>query len=327
MSNIVLVKNSTYYSSSLNEGYAMANVKNTSLFDMSDDILFSTLEEVVDRKELILIKQNITEGLIVNGLEKDPLTDPSIFNLNYKVCMINDLRDKIYYNLPIITLNINYGGIALNIPNKEEDNILDANIICAIVRDEYSNQERVGDIFFIKEFTIERPADVSIFEEGSSRCMVMNNSPVIYEDIEFDNISNIVFEKETRDINCVTEQSVVIFLEDQQDGFVNQPMIEMDVSNKTIDAGGSGSGLNTGGDLDALIFTIQQMSFFEFTLVFKEKKVKDIFNLPQGLFFDKDGQRIIGTPMLSGRYPFTLTFDNDSTLSGIINVPKLNREL
>lgn len=327
MSNTVLVKNSTYYSSSLNEGYTMATVKNRAIFEGDTDLKLNLIEAgVSSKKKLLEIKPHIELGIVTRKYE-DEYTDHTVFDLKYNVCRINDLVDKLYYNLPIVTLNINYGGIALNIPNKVEDNILDAQIIYSTVRDEFSNQERIGDIFEIDETMIERSADISIFIEGSTRTIVMNNTDIQTEDATMPSILQLVSEKVTRDINCVTEQTVVIFIEDQEDGFVNQPMIDIDISEQSGSGSGSGSGENTGGDLESLVFTIQQMSFFEFKLVFKEKKVKEIFNLPQGLFFDKDGQRIVGTPIMSGRYSFTLIFDNESILNGIISVPKINREL
>lgn len=111
-----------------------------------------------------------------------------------------------------------------------------------------------------------------------------------------------------------------------EDGLLLFPIVSVDVNNDyPMSEGGLGSA--TGGDLERMVFTIQQHSFFEFRFYFRNNKVKEVRNLPSGMQFDIIKQRMFGTPLQSGRYPITIILEDESTVQGIIDVPKLNRKL
>lgn len=111
-----------------------------------------------------------------------------------------------------------------------------------------------------------------------------------------------------------------------EDGLLLFPIVSVDVNNDyPMSEGGLGSA--TGGDLEKMVFTIQQLSFFEFRFYFRTNKVKEVRNLPSGMQFDIIKQRMYGTPLQSGRYPITIILEDESTVQGIIEVPKLNRKL
>lgn len=111
-----------------------------------------------------------------------------------------------------------------------------------------------------------------------------------------------------------------------EDGLLLFPALSVDVNNDyPMSEGGLGSA--TGGDLEKMVFTIQQLSFFEFRFYFRMNKVKEVRNLPQGMQFDIIKQRMFGTPLQSGRYPITIILEDESTVQGIIEVPQLNRKL
>lgn len=111
-----------------------------------------------------------------------------------------------------------------------------------------------------------------------------------------------------------------------EDGLLNFPILSVDVNNDYPMAEG-GLGSATGGDLEKMVFTIQQLSFFEFRFYFRVNKVKEVRNLPSGMQFDIIKQRMFGTPLQSGRYPITIILEDESTVQGIIDVPKLDRKL
>lgn len=156
---------------------------------------------------------------------------------------------------------------------------------------------------------------VSVYDKNNSSKIYLNNPP----------INIFIRKKRMTTYNCNIALASVIQKDKKEDKYENMSPIEIDVANNvSIDNGNVGA---TGGDLKRLTFTIQQMSFFEFKLHFEEKKVENVDNLPKGLFFDIEEQRIVGTPFLSGRYNISVIFSDGSRLNGLIDVPKLNREL
>lgn len=332
MSNNVLVKNSTYYSSSLNEGYGIAIVKNKQKYKEENKDISLYKQVIVESKKESSSIVNVCNALIINNMKNKEEIDCDIINFSYDISIVKDIRDRKYYDYPIISIGVNHGGISVPVFKEEESSFKDIKKISScIIKDSFSDQELLDEVVFMDEINVLANYTTSNLYEKSAIKVVKNMIPLeILE--EFKTVKSFyvnISEKETRECRVNTSIAPVIYCpkEENDEGYISQPVIEIDINNLIENGEGSGGGSNTGGDLDKLIFTIQQMSFFEFKLHFKEKSVVDIFNLPQGLFFDKDGQRIIGTPMVSGRFSFKIIFNNKAELIGIIEVPKINREL
>lgn len=135
----------------------------------------------------------------------------------------------------------------------------------------------------------------------------------------------------TKALDYVTniDTAMAVKSEKPVEGYENMDCVQIEIVDLSSEAGtGAGStGGATGGDLKNLVFTVQQMAFFEFKFRFVNNPVKEIFNLPTGLVFDEVDQKITGTPTQSGRYAITVTLEDGATVSGIIEVPKLRREI
>lgn len=330
MSNNVLVKNSTYYSSSLNEGNSVCIINNREEFDITREVQLNVVGAIAANSKLIDVIANGCTVPVINGTIEEKYEDPSTIIFNYEVTRINDLVEKRYVNYPVLTQNISQTGFCITVV-QEEEVIKDAILITALVNNLNIDEEFVGETFD----TINKHVNEEAYDSNSNYNSAIKHvaNLAITSQNEYliaDSLSALIKKEMTKDYVNNTKMSIAISAPiDEEEGYDSQPVIELDVANSHENGEGNnnGNGSNIGGDLNLLSFTIQQMSFFEFKLRFKEKKVVDVFNLPQGLFFDAEGQRIIGTPMLSGSYNFTLIFDNSSILNGFIDVPKVRREL
>lgn len=326
MRNNMIVNNTAYYDSSfiergssaivmnnvangedyLQSSFATVNniIINNNIFDINIDyintIVIDNSEDFkykMDHYDLYVIKD---EKDVFSSIEEDiDYLNCNITNgIEYSINVL-DKKDR-YYNYGIIYLNVldKY----LTVDFKYDMEPMELNNV--VLKDYISKIKNVGQVVNVADFSKQND---TINHEKEYRINVLK--------------------RREEQLNIAANTSIVIKGQTKaDDGWENKPAIEIGVSN-IMTEGEIDSGSNSGGDLKLLSFTIQQMSFFEFKLKFENKKVEDIFNLPIGLFFDKDRQRIIGTPMQSGRYGFSLIFDNNSTLNGFIEVPKLKREL
>lgn len=294
MRNNMMVNNTAYYeSSNIEKGSSLMVINNTATGEE-----FLTLSPIIPKEGFIHrqikmfdIKANEIKTVVYNRVKED--------SYNLKKCNLYVMKDDI-------------GDININ--------VLDKNTVSSF---KY------------------KLSPVDLFIKGSNYISTCNTRKNIIhslnmskeEKIELFKGVNIndykinVFKRKEEDINIRANKTFVVQTDKRiADGWDIVPTIEIGVSNATTE-GSIDIGSNTGGDLKVLYFTIQQMAFFEFKLKFENKKVEDVFNLPVGLFFDKERQRILGTPMQSGRFSFALIFDNNSTLNGFIEVPILKREL
>lgn len=138
-----------------------------------------------------------------------------------------------------------------------------------------------------------------------------------------------VFVKSQKAKECLVDMISVKVgegIKKSEDGLLTFPIVSIDINNEYPMSEGPLGGAS-GGDLEKMVFTIQQSSFFEFRFYFRTNKVKEVRNLPNGMEFDIVKQRMFGTPVQSNRYPITIILEDDSEVQGIIEVPKLNRKL
>lgn len=305
-SSAIVINNVANGEDYLQSSFATVNnmIINNNTFDINIDYI-STV--IIDNSEDFKYKMDHYDLYVIKD-EKDVFSsiEKNIDYLNYNITngieySINvlDKKDR-YYDYGIVYLNISDKHLNINFKYSMEP--IELNNV--VLKDYISKIKNIGQIVNVADFS--KQNDIINHEK---ECRI-----------------NVLKRREEQ-LNIATNTSIVIKGQTIIDnGWENKPAIEIGVSN-IMTEGEISSGSNSGGDLKLLSFTIQQMSFFEFKLKFENKKVEDIFNLPTGLFFDKDRQRIIGTPMQSGRYGFSLIFDNSSTLNGFIEVPKLQREL
>ena len=111
-----------------------------------------------------------------------------------------------------------------------------------------------------------------------------------------------------------------------EEGYQNMEVVITNVTGSTETAPGTG-GSSTGNAIKNLTFTVQQMSFFEFIFKFADEIVEDVIGLPEGMYYMKERQMILGAPKLSGRYSCTVSFQKGNSIECLINVPKIRREL
>ena len=206
--------------------------------------------------------------------------------------------------------------------------------VTLIVKDDRKEQNYYDQEYYGKEFDVVKDNSHNIIvKTNSSRAIVRDITDRIkgkwtdYSVAPFEakSITQMVYSEELTKYNALDSLAIVIENYDGAAGYESCNLISIDVTNKS--AGITEDAASSGGELKRLDFTVQQMSFFKFKLSFENKHVVDVTNLPKGLFFDKEGQRIIGTPMLSGKTTFTVIFNDNTQLNGSIDVPRLKREL
>lgn len=325
MRNNMIVNNTAYYDSSCIEKGSSAIILNLEI-DEEDKFSSSPISSscVCQNHFSRINVYDITTKIINKTANKYDLYKKKDF---YILQNNKDSYDSFEYKFSFLNINVqNALDYSITVLDKKEKyaTFIGANV-------DVIDSDLITDIYYSLPFVqlITKDNKDIIYPVARKDCMLVTNLSYSQELINyFDEYRIHVSNREEEEVNIRTGSSLVIKTEKktEEDGWTIQPTLEMGVSNIST-SGPVDSGSNSGGDLKSLQFTIQQMSFFEFKLSFENKMVEDTFNLPLGLFFDKDRQRIIGTPMQSGRYSFALIFDDATTLNGYIDVPKLNREL
>lgn len=328
MRNNILVNNGTFYYSTLNEKGDI-KVVNNFVQPVHEQIMTygSSCDMLVLNKNTGEVITKPSSVLVYNLSQNDEYFDKNTIS---SYCIQGNNGDIIEYITPqTVCLNIKDARHFYTLvvePEEKEYNVpsstfytYDKNLIIE------SDYESICQI----EFNIIQDNSICINNAPyiSHGAAVNNaNSAIIGEDSPNINLEGaVVLQKAMTEVLINDQISLSVKHVSKEDGYDSMPVIGLNVVNvsNTVDADING----TGGDLKSLIFTIQQMSFFEFKLKFKENKVREVFNLPTGLFFDREQQRIVGTPIQSGRYSISVIFEDNSTMDGIINVPKINREL
>lgn len=327
MRDSMLVNNTAYHDSSCIERGSSAIIINN-VADGESLILppLSTLTSVITSRPSYDL--NVEE---INTVIKNMVQDKSV-NLNRKDFYVlkkeydsyNLLKKDFDFIQTSVPSKIQY---SINVLNKEEK-VKDFPGITLNILDKISSINYEYDLYNIELDPVRSKTCTTTNTKTNGHLLLINENISKNDFITFNECKVNTIPRKEEEILIRSEQTLVVKVNKMADdeGWEHKPSIEIGVSNVST-SGPIDGGSNNGGDLKALYFTIQQMSFFEFKLKFENKTVEDVFNLPLGLFFDKDRQRIIGTPMQSGRFSFALIFDNKSTLNGIIEVPKLNREL
>lgn len=329
MRNNILVKNSVFYNSTVREDNAMEIVRAFNDIEHETiNIHSNSLDMYVSNNYNGEVKASSSSLLVYNTLKTDKTDDLK----GITVHIIDEIKEDIVEFIEPYPININVSDIrpfSILIQEKKEQeeqqlkgtlfNIFDKNQIIEMnhpnlyLKEFNIVQDNTNNIQTIKTCESKKYINNKSYMEGEE-CFLYCNTP-----------ASIVSKKCSSEYMIREEMSIIVKSNKKEEGYSNMPVLEINVTN-TSNSTDIGSN-NSGGDLKALMFTIQQMSFFEFKLKFQENKVRDVFNLPTGLFFDEEQQRIVGTPIQSGKYSFSVIFENGDTLSGSITVPKLNREL
>lgn len=324
------VENLTYYESSYVEQGSMKIIYNSTARGDIESPYFSyhqlisnnacTSDVIVEEKDVMVY--NKAKQLYAD----EQLINPEFYITN-KFSDINFNENIDYTNMMI--KNSLLSNEYIFILQKNENSYLNPEVVNTYVLDKNLEIEYnidVVDLPFIENKTI-----VVSNINNKSNMLYVNDLNHLNEKYEkFDNMQLLVSKRKEESLNFNIQNSSIVKFENIKDsGWENQMAIEIGVSNinKDDDNNNGTTGTTIGSDLKNLSFIVQQMSFFEFNFVFKNKTIEDIFNLPTGLFFDIDRQRIIGTPMKSGKYTFAILFDDLSILNGFIDVPPINREL
>lgn len=87
----------------------------------------------------------------------------------------------------------------------------------------------------------------------------------------------------------------------------------------------TGGATSSGEGLKGFRIVFQKFSYYEQSLSFTDCSVKDILGLPLGMVFENGYLK--GSPLVSGDFPITLKLDNNTSLSGLMVVTPLPREL
>lgn len=325
MRNSVLVSNTAYYTSSLKERGSSVNMLNfTQLFN---DEWSSKIQgdSFVTNRHLLEHRASVCSATVMNTVRDEVY----INKLGVTIHTIDSFKGDIVKEIKFAPIELKVAEPYKIIGYIAQPYEIERTYKC-IASYVYNKTDfdTEYEAFVGKEFVLTK--DINWVEnlEGKS-CNIYIKPEHIHEDIEkrHNKVSVMVKRKPLTEYTIRDEHSVVINAPKDKDAeYVSQSIIEVDVADHSV-GGAATEGPNAGGDLKKLVFTIQQMSFFEFKLKFVDKKVIDVFNLPTGLIFNEAEQKIIGTPKLSGRYSISVIFDNGSSLDGIIDVPKLNREL
>lgn len=287
------------------------NIKNKDAMSIKVNSIFLNVELKAEKeyKELgsIFVPTNdLTQQDKIYDFKKVELNN--VNNNTFFACMVFSKKDKYFEpmskSIYVRDIRKDQGFTVLESPCVELNNIIDASHVISC--------KTSHNISKVSNFSNNIKGNWKDFNEGS-------------DTIE-KTLSTVVRLNELTLFNAVDTFTIVTESQKTESGYESKEIIAIEVADKN-------SGMNSddlsssGGDLKRMDFKIQQMSFFEFKLNFDKNKVSDIVNLPQGLFFDKEGQRIIGTPMVSGKFTFTIIFEDTTTLIGSIDVPKINREL
>lgn len=323
MRNSILVKNSTYYISSLSEKGSLNSIAHMTKPSSEKEECFYVKPMVIKNKHMGEIVSDVCSAIVVNNIKDDILINP--FSTS---TIVRDREVKNFIDGQIITKEVanRQGDIQINIYQKEDKYEKHRSYSINVI-DKHNTILSGNEIQELLSFDIVKDFGYKTTYKCRTTSMSVNQiKGPIEKFIPVKGTEVSVKKAEMSDYNCRTKASIVIKAAKREEGYESQPVLSLDVSNK-VNGSTDTEGFNSGGDLKKLTFTIQQMSFFEFKFYFKENKVKEVFNLPQGLFFDIEGERIIGTPMVSGKYPISIIFEDDSIIDGIIEVPKLKREL